>query len=36
MKQFETVPNQRTITTRKEPCNKDNIYTLINLEALQK
>ncbi|MDE6939866.1 MAG: hypothetical protein K2P40_02835, partial [Lachnospiraceae bacterium] len=24
------------ITTKKEPCNKDNIYKNINLEALQK
>ena len=33
---MESNPNQRTITTKKEPCNKDNIYTNINLEALQK
>lgn len=33
---MESNPNQRTITTKKEPCNKDNIYTSINLEALKK
>lgn len=33
---MESNPNQRIITTKKELCNKDNIYTLINLEALQK
>ena len=33
---MESNPNQRTITTKKEPCNKDNLYTSINLEALKK
>lgn len=33
---MESNPNQRIITTKKEPCSKDNIYTAINLDALQK
>lgn len=32
---MKTVPNQRTIKTNKEPCNKNNLYTQINLKALQ-
>lgn len=34
---METVSNQRTITTRKEPCSKaaDQHYTAINLNALE-
>ena len=30
-----TVPNQKTITISKEPCDKDNYYAKINLNALQ-
>lgn len=33
---METNPNQRTIKTKKETCNKDNLYTSINLAALHK
>ena len=36
MSAFETVPNQRTISIKKEKCDKDNIYTSINLKALTK
>ena len=34
---METVPNQRTITTKKEPCSKAAAehYTAINLKALE-
>jgi hypothetical protein len=34
---METVANQRTITTKKEPCSKaaDQHYTAINLKALE-
>lgn len=32
---METNPNQRTIKTKKETCNKDNLYTSINLAALK-
>lgn len=30
-----TVPNQKTITVQKETCNRANLYTAINLDALQ-
>ena len=30
-----TVPNQRIITVNKSLCNKDNIYTIINMESLK-
>ena len=36
MPQIETVPNQKIVKIHKEPCNKSNKYTMINLEALQK
>ena len=33
-KKIDTVPNQRVITIHKEPTNRDNFYTTLNLEAL--
>lgn len=30
-----SVPNQKHIIIKKEPCDKDNLYTTINLQALQ-
>lgn len=33
--EYTSVANQRVITTKKEECNKDNIYTPINLSALR-
>lgn len=35
MKTFDTNPNQKKIKIQKEDCNKDNKYTIINLDALQ-
>lgn len=32
---IKTVPNQRVISTNKEPCNKQQLYTPINLQAMQ-
>lgn len=32
---METVANQKTIKTMKEPCNKENLYAMYNLDALQ-
>ena len=31
MANFKVVPNQKVIKVSKEPCNKNNIYTAINL-----
>ena len=31
---MNTVPNQRTVTTNKEQCDKSHLYTPINLEAM--
>lgn len=31
---FTTVPNQKVITINKEPCDKNHLYTTINLQAL--
>ena len=31
---MQTVPNQRTIKTNKAECNKSNLYSAINLEAM--
>lgn len=36
MPNYNSNANQRSITTHKEKCDKDNIYTAINLEALKK
>lgn len=36
MPNYNSNPNQRSITTHKEKCNTDNKYAAINLEALQK
>lgn len=30
-----TVANQDVVEVKKEPCNKDNIYAMINIEAMQ-
>ena len=35
MNNFITSPNQKTITVEKEKCDKENIYTMINLSALE-
>lgn len=32
---METYPNQNVVEVHKEPCNKDNIYATINIEASQ-
>lgn len=32
---MRTVPNQKIVTVRKEPCNKNNLYCTINLDALR-
>ena len=29
-----TVPNQDVVTVNKEACNKDNLYTTINIRAI--
>lgn len=34
-KEIETVPNQRVITIHKEPADKENKYTINNIEALE-
>lgn len=31
-----SVPNQKKVIIKKEPCNKDNHYAMINLQSLQK
>ena len=31
MANYKTVPNQKTISIKKEVCNKDNLYAAINL-----
>lgn len=31
----KTVPNQKTIRVNKEVCDKHNLYTAINLEAME-
>ena len=36
MPNYNSNPNQRSIKTHKVKCDKDNIYTTINLEALHK
>ena len=36
MPNYNSNPNQRGIKTHKEKCDKQNLYTLLNLEALQK
>lgn len=36
MPNYNSNENQRSIKTHKEKCDKDNIYTAINLEALKK
>lgn len=33
---MEKVPNQRTISVKKEKCDKNNYYTTINLQALER
>ena len=33
-KTIKTVPNQKIITVRKEPVNKQNIYSMNNIQAL--
>lgn len=30
-----TVPNQNVVEVQKEPCNKDNLYATINLDAMK-
>ena len=35
MNNFITSPNQKTITVEKEKCDKENLYTMINLLALE-
>ena len=35
MANIKTNPNQKTIKVSKEVCNKDNLYAVINLQALQ-
>ena len=32
----ETVPNQKLVTIKKAPCDRDNLYAKINIEAIQK
>lgn len=32
---YKTVANQDVVEVQKEPCNKDNIYAAINLEAMR-
>ena len=32
---IKTVPNQKIIKVNKQPCNKQNLYTMINIKALQ-
>lgn len=32
---MQTVANQKTIKTIKEPCNKDNLYSMYNIDAQQ-
>ena len=34
-KNFKTSPNQKTITIKKEKCDKQNYYAMINLNALE-
>jgi hypothetical protein len=31
---METVANQNVIKINKQPCNKDNLYATINIEAM--
>ena len=31
----DTVPNQKSVTIRKEPCDRQNLYAKVNLDALQ-
>ena len=33
---IQTQPNQKTININKEQCNRDNLYSTINLSALKK
>ena len=35
MPKIETVPNQYVATVNKEPCDSNNIYAAINIEAMQ-
>lgn len=32
---MRTVPNQKVVTVHKEPCNRNNLYCTINLDALR-
>ena len=34
MAKIATAPNQKTVTIKKEPCDKKNLYALINLDAM--
>ena len=36
MANIKTVPNQKVVKINKEPCNKNNLYAAINLQAMEK
>lgn len=35
MANIKTVPNQKVVKVNKEPCNKNNLYAAINLQAME-
>lgn len=35
MAKIKTVPNQKVVKVNKEPCSKSNLYTAINLKAME-